>query len=542
MFRFSDAKIWIRLTFSIAIIMVIAGGGWLVWEDSIKRQTATDQARDFSQSMHDATMAGLTAMMLTDSMAQSNLFLDQIKQLSIIRDLRVVPGERAFDGVTTEAKTKAAKLTPDTIELQVLQSGKEVVEIRSDEKGSYLLAVRPTPNFKNYLGKNCMMCHSAPENNVLGVISMKISLDKVDAALYSQRLKSFVVAILVGLPLVAFIWFFIQKVVTTPLEHMTAGLRDIASGEGDLTRRLDVTGKDEIGQASAVFNEMMDKFSSLVRHVSDSASQVSAAAHQMASGAETVASSSRSQNEASTAAASAVDQIAASIASVAQSADTVRERSHESLRKSEEGNASLSRLSEGVGKVETTVRQIADSVGQFVLSTEAITNMTRQVKDIADQTNLLALNAAIEAARAGEQGRGFAVVADEVRKLAEKSSSSASEIDAITRTLGQQSEAVKRSIDDGLVHMAASRESVAIVENILSAASGSVAEVGSGLDSIAEATGEQKLAAANVAASIEHIASTARENSRAVDQTTAAAHSLESLADNLQGVVGRFKT
>jgi methyl-accepting chemotaxis protein len=402
--------------------------------------------------------------------------------------------------------------------------------------------VRPTPNAKNYLGKNCMSCHKAPENSTIGVISMKISLDKVEAALSSQRMKSLLAALLVGPPLLLFIWFFIRREVTTPIEHMTDSLRDIASGEGDLTRRLKVRGMDEIGQASAVFNDMMDKISSLVRHVSVSAGQVSSAARDLVASAEKVAVASRSQNDTSSAAASAVDQMAASMASVAQSADSVRERSHESLRRSEEGNASLSQLSAGVGMVESTVREIAESVGQFVLSTEAITNMTRQVKDIADQTNLLALNAAIEAARAGEQGRGFAVVADEVRKLAEKSSSSASEIDAITRTLGQQSEAVKRSIDDGLVHIASSRESVANVENILSAASGSVADVGKGLDSIAEATGEQRLAAANVASNIEQIAAMANENANAVDQTAAAALGLESLASELQGAVSQFKT
>ncbi|MFA7269765.1 MAG: methyl-accepting chemotaxis protein [Sterolibacterium sp.] len=540
MFRFADTKIWIRLTASISIMLLLAGGGWMVWESSVNRQTAIDQARDFSLSMHDTIMAGITAIM--DSDVENRVFLDQVKQLSVIRDLRVVPGEHALDGVSADATFMEKSLKPDATELKVLQTGKEIVEVRSDEKGSYLLAVRPTLNLKNYLGKDCTRCHDAPENSTIGVISMKISLDKVESTLSSQRISSLLAAMLVGPPLLLFIWFFIRKVVTIPIEHMTAGLRDIASGEGDLTRRLEVGGRDEVGQASAVFNEMMDKFSSLVRHVGESAGQVSTAAHQLVTSAEKVSLASRNQNDTSAAAASAVEQMAASIASVAQSADTVRERSHESLRRSEEGNASLSRLSDGVGMVESTVKQIADSVGQFVLSTEAITNMTRQVKDIADQTNLLALNAAIEAARAGEQGRGFAVVADEVRKLAEKSSSSASEIDAITRTLGQQSEAVKRSIDDGMVHIATSRESVSHVETILSAASGSVAEVGKGLDSIAEATGEQRIAAANVAESIEQIASMARENSDAVDQTAAAAQSLDALATNLQGTVGRFKT
>jgi methyl-accepting chemotaxis protein len=433
-------------------------------------------------------------------------------------------------------------LKPDEVETQVLKNGQELIEVREDDKGPYLLAIRPIKNVKNYLGKNCVECHDAPEGATIGVVSMKISLSKIVDALALQRLESMLVALFVSLLLLVFIWYFIRKAVTVPIERMVDGLRAIVSGEGDLTRRLEVRGADEIGQASSVFNEMMVKFSDLVRQVSTSAAHVSGAARKLVSSAEDVANSSQSQNDTSTAAASAVEQMAASIASVAQSAEDVRERSRESLRRSEEGNASLSRLTEGVSMVETTVRGIADSVGLFVASTEAITHITGQVKEIADQTNLLALNAAIEAARAGEQGRGFAVVADEVRKLAEKSAASASEIDAITHTLAQQSDAVTRSIDDAMVHIATSRESVSTVEDVLAAASDSVVDVGKGLDSIASATNEQRRAGTEVAAGIEKIAAMAHDNSEAASQTVAAARTLESLAAEQQSAVGRFKT
>ena len=188
------------------------------------------------------------------------------------------------------------------------------------------------------------------------------------------------------------------------------------------------------------------------------------------------------------------------------------------------------------------MRAIADSVNQFVSSTAAITHITGQVKEIADQTNLLALNAAIEAARAGEQGRGFAVVADEVRKLAEKSAASANEIDAITRTLGQQSGVVTRSIDDAMVHIKSSHESVTMVNGVLAAASDSVTAVGQGLDDIATAAAEQRNASVSVAQEIETITAMARDNSSAARQTATAARSLESLAGELQNVVGRFRT
>jgi methyl-accepting chemotaxis protein len=275
-----------------------------------------------------------------------------------------------------------------------------------------------------------------------------------------------------------FIWVFIRNVVTRPLDHMVAGLRDIASGEGDLTRRLDVRGMDEIGEASTVFNQMMSKFSALVRHVTESANQVSAAAAKLVDGAETVANSSTRQHSMSDEAANAVERVVTNVADIAHSTDEVRLQSQESERRSREDTQSLGQLVSEVGEVEHTVRQIADTVGQFVASMESITDMTREVRDIADQTNLLALNAAIEAARAGEQGRGFAVVADEVRKLAEKSAASANEIDGITRSLAERSHSVRKSIESGLEHIAASQHSVTTVAAVLDEAAGSVIRVG----------------------------------------------------------------
>jgi methyl-accepting chemotaxis protein len=230
------------------------------------------------------------------------------------------------------------------------------------------------------------------------------------------------------------------------------------------------------------------------------------------------------------------------IASIAQSTEGVHEQSRDSLRRSQEGNVSLSKLIGEIAVVESTVKGIASAVGEFVDSTVAITRMTKEVRDIADQTNLLALNAAIEAARAGEQGRGFAVVADEVRKLAEKSAGSASEIDSITRALTNRSDAVQLSIQEGLNHLVSSQESLEAVAEVLGEASGSVSRVGQGLDAIANATEEQKRVSSEVASNIDAIADMAKENNTVVEQTALAARKLERLASDLQEIVGRFRT
>ncbi|MBS1189430.1 MAG: Histidine kinase, region:Bacterial chemotaxis sensory transducer [Rhodocyclaceae bacterium] len=535
---FANWKIWVRLTAAIWLVLVIVWTGMIFWSSQVNRDTAIRQAQDFSQSIHEMAMAGLTGMMITGTVGQREVFLDQIKQLSIIKDLHVARSDAVVKLFGPDTKSNREL---DNLEKQVMQTGTPYTAVERQDGSSFLRVINPTKASQNYLGKNCIACHQVPEGTVLGVVSMKVSLDSVEAEVANFRLKIAGAALgVIGILLVV-IYFLTHHFVTEPLEELRKGLEDIASGEGDLTRRLPVKGQDEVGQAAAVFNQMMENFSGLVRQVRDAAAQVSSKVDSLSESADLVARSSHQQDEKSNDAANAVEQLVASISSIAQSAGHVQHQSQESLNRAEEGSRNLNVLLEEMNVVEKAVKQMAESVNEFVRNTEAITHMTREVKDIAEQTNLLALNAAIEAARAGEQGRGFAVVADEVRKLAEKSGRSASEIDAITATISAQSVSVRRTIEEGLEHLTSSQASVGTVANVLQATNGSVAEVGDGLDAIAAATDQQRRVSGDVESSIEAIAQMARDNSGAVEQTAGAAHDLKNLANGLQGMVGRFK-
>ncbi len=537
--KLSDTPIWLRLTGAIWLMLLIAWGGMIAWETRVNRDTAIAQAEDFAHSIHEMTMAGLTGMMITGTVGQREVFLDQIKQLSIIKDLQVIRGEAVSKQFGTGSRPAP---TLDADEQAALASRSEVVRVERDAvAGEYLRVVKPALASENYLGKNCVACHQVPAGTPLGVVSMKVSLDRVNAAVDLFMWQRIVAAALVSLPLIAFVMFFIRRFVVTPLTEMNRSLAEIAKGEGDLTRRLNVAGQDEIGRTAATFNEMLATIAGLVRQVGASAGQVTSSAHQLSASASLVADGSRRQHDQSEHAAASVDGMAANIAHVAESAERVHQRSRESLRRAEDGSRTLDSLVAEVGHAEDAVRQMADSVEQFVESTAAITTMTREVREIADQTNLLALNAAIEAARAGEQGRGFAVVADEVRKLAEKSARSAGEIDAVTGQLSRQSVAVREAIHQGLDHLASSRTSVGTVSEAIAAANESVVAVGHGLDEIAGATEQQRSASAAVAQSIEAIAAMARDNTAAVESTASAARDMEQLAGQLQQTVARFR-
>lgn len=537
-FGMSNLKIWVRLTATIWSVLVLVWAGMIHWQSNVSRETAIRQAGDFAQNVHEMTMAGLTGMMITGTIAERAVFLDQIRQLSLIRDLHVSRSE-AVSKLFGPDTVGSRQLDP--LEKRVMHEGQPYSAIESDNGIPVLRVINPTRASSNYLGKDCVSCHQTPEGTVLGLVSMKVSLANVEQDAVRFRVQIALAALFASLVLLVLIFHFIRHFVTRPLEELQRGLTEIASGEGDLTRRLPVRGHDEIGLTASSFNAMMNNFCELIRQIRDAAERVLRQSHGVSASASQVSAGTQQQATQAAQAAISVGALVDQTHAISASCALVHGQSQESLHRAEEGHVYLAALSKAMNDTEAAVQRMSTTIGEFVRNTEAIHHITAGVQGIAEQTNLLALNAAIEAARAGEAGRGFAVVADEVRKLAEQSGQSAQGIDALTSTLNRQSAEVRQAIEEGLSHLGASRHAVASVTHGLAMEHGSVQEVGRGLNAITSAAGKQESVSMEIQASIDAIAATTQANHAALEETAQAAQMLDGLAGSLQDSVSRFK-
>jgi methyl-accepting chemotaxis protein len=349
--------------------------------------------------------------------------------------------------------------------------------------------------------------------------------------------------IFVGLAVVfgiALTWNLVHNL-TRSLQRLEGSMKQLASGNGDLTGRLPVDGCDEIGRTAGSFNSFMGDLQGTISQIRDGAERVAQAADSLTANVGTVAASSQSQTAAAEAIAAEVEELTTSIASVSDAAEHVRSQSADSLEHTRRGGESLSQLVREIGQIQQIVERIAASVDDYVSSANTIGSLTGEVKDIADQTNLLALNAAIEAARAGEQGRGFAVVADEVRKLAEKSARSANEIDSVTSALGHKSESLLDTVRTGIAALSTSQAALGEVSNVLNSSMGSVSEAHQGVDEITGSVREQKAASQDIAVNLENIVRAAEESNVVIGQTEASARDFDAIAGDLRAAVSRFK-
>jgi methyl-accepting chemotaxis protein len=429
------------------------------------------------------------------------------------------------DGFKTLAGTlKSPVLTTAQLH-SVLQDGKAVTG--QGEIGDTPVAVLGRP-IHDYQG------------DTVGVLEITIDRSRQAAMVSSARNSTLGIGA-IGMLVALLFGFMLTRSIVQPISLASAKMRDIAEGEGDLTQRLPVQGDDELAQLSSAFNSFVDTIHAVVRQVAGATTQLTGAAEELSAASEQTTSHILRQQQETDQVAAAMTEMAATAQEVAHSATATAEASHAADSEARHGQSVVDKSIAAIDVLAREVESAAGVIQQLEGDAEGIGRVLDVIRGIADQTNLLALNAAIEAARAGEQGRGFAVVADEVRTLAQRTQQSTSEIqDMIERLQGSAKGAVE-VMERGRSQARLSVEQAGAAGVSLKTITQAVATINDMTARIASAAEEQTSVSEEISRNVNNIAAVVVETAHDTQRATGASESLARLAGDLQSRVAQFK-
>ncbi len=503
---------------------------------AIERKNMHQAERDKIESLADGVINGANMLMLNGIISdpeQRKLFIKKMGSSENVKSLRLIRNklvQKQFGQGLPEEQPA------DQDEIRALEDGKPFFK----EEGNIYHGIVPYTESKNFRGTNCLMCHDVPEgyHNGASVVDLDVTANNEKLKRLAWISVGAIIATQVLLSLL--INYILHRFVSRPAGRLQMAITDI-SKTGDFTRRVEVSGNDEIGQTARSFNSLMESLQKAFGDIHDGIRKVADSSHSLSDSSRQLAKSSSSQSDAASAMAATVEQVTVSIAHVSEGAKEALRISRDSSERSERGGEIIQRAAEEMMKIADSVRQTSSSIENLGKQSNQISVIVNVIKEIADQTNLLALNAAIEAARAGEQGRGFAVVADEVRKLAERTAKSTQEITGMIAVMQNSSKAavaemssMVSQVDEGVA--LARQAGDAIVQ--IKTESGDVTNT---VEEISDALSEQSKASHDIAVQIEKVSQMIEMNSAAAEQTAFAATGLESLAEEMHATVSKFK-
>ncbi len=372
------------------------------------------------------------------------------------------------------------------------------------------------------------------------IIGSGVYIDDLQQEFQAQVLRASYVGLVIALLMGALVVLIVRSIVS-PLRETVHAMANIASGESDLTRSLDTHGQDEVTELARHFNGFTAKLRGVVTQLQSSAAALEQASSELGSNASQAQERSQQQSLQMEQVAAAISQVTTGVQDVARSAEHAAEGVREAEGQARQGQVNIDSSLQQIGQLSATIDQAVEVIRTLAAESTQIGTVLEVIRSIAEQTNLLALNAAIEAARAGEQGRGFAVVADEVRLLAQRTQQSTAEIQGMIERLQSHSEAAVRVIGDSSRASQATIEQAGLAGSSLNAI-GQVLHTLNELNaSIASATLQQAHVVEDINHNVGQAAGLSQGTALAAQHSSTASRHLRELSEQLNGLLRQFR-